>query len=287
MSVYSGEGEGYQLIADPRLKEWVYDCFYCGNVFLQGPTTGPNTGAGNMGQSYGLSIQCPKCGSTNTSGPRKLTDAEEFIFNTTPTEKDLSPVVHKQIESILANDLSEGSLNNLVDAFDYETVAAWSPAQQSFMWQLLDRVNKTSDWVTFKVEAENVLNSADDEGQNYVVWQTAEDEATCDYCAPLDMKIVSTDELDSLDQPPAHVNCRCTLIPISDRYGKDVPILYYHSIPISYDQWHNMTEQLPLRTERIELSYNPALQKLMKFLDDIEHAQRTNQEEHTPDLHQS
>src|SRR5947209_4569383 len=105
MSVNSGVGEGYQLIADPRLKEWVYDCLYCGQIFFQGPTTGPNTGAGNMGQSYGLSIQCPHCGSTNVTGPRKLTLNEEFLLNTTPTEKDLSPVVQKQIEPVLSNNL--------------------------------------------------------------------------------------------------------------------------------------------------------------------------------------
>jgi len=44
--------------------------YFCGNVFQQSPQTGPTTGAGNMGRSAGLSVMCPKCGSTNTSGPR-------------------------------------------------------------------------------------------------------------------------------------------------------------------------------------------------------------------------
>lgn len=35
-------------------------------------------------------------------------------------------------------------------------------------------------------------------------WSTAEDERTCDYCAPLDGRVTDED-------PPAHPNCRCTL----------------------------------------------------------------------------
>ena len=62
---------GYSNI-DPMFldSKWVYDCLYCGAVFTQSPSTGPTTGAGNMGRSAGLNVQCPRCGGTNTSGPR-------------------------------------------------------------------------------------------------------------------------------------------------------------------------------------------------------------------------
>ncbi len=58
--------------------EYCYDCLYCGNVFGYAPGTGPITGWGNMGLSYGLNVQCPRCGSTNTSGPR-LKKQEEKV----------------------------------------------------------------------------------------------------------------------------------------------------------------------------------------------------------------
>lgn len=67
---HSDRDSGAQWVNDPRARDYVYDCLYCGNVFSQSPTTGPNTGVGNMGQSYGLNVACPKCGSTNTTGPR-------------------------------------------------------------------------------------------------------------------------------------------------------------------------------------------------------------------------
>lgn len=49
---------------------YVYDCLYCDTKFTESPITGPHTGAGNQGRSYGLSVVCPRCGSTNVTGPR-------------------------------------------------------------------------------------------------------------------------------------------------------------------------------------------------------------------------
>ncbi len=59
-----------------RYGEYCYDCLYCRNVFGYRPGSGPITGWGNMGTSYGVSIQCPRCGSTNTSGPRLVKPGE-------------------------------------------------------------------------------------------------------------------------------------------------------------------------------------------------------------------
>jgi hypothetical protein len=61
---------GLQWTARPTTIEYVFDCLWCLNVFGPSPTTGPTTGWGNMGMSYGLNVQCPRCGSTNCSGPR-------------------------------------------------------------------------------------------------------------------------------------------------------------------------------------------------------------------------
>lgn len=46
-------------------------------------------------------------------------------------------------------------------------------------------------------------------------WMTAYDEAVCPICAPLSGKIVKLNEsFGRVDKPPAHVNCRCWILPV-------------------------------------------------------------------------
>lgn len=48
-----------------------------------------------------------------------------------------------------------------------------------------------------------------------VRWVTAEDEAVCPICEPLDGKTALIGEgFDGIDNPPAHPRCRCTLEPV-------------------------------------------------------------------------
>lgn len=73
-------GYGFQFPTDIVVQEvWVYDCYYCGAGFTESSTTGPHTGFGNMGRSYGLNVQCPRCGSTNTTGPR-MANIGEYVL---------------------------------------------------------------------------------------------------------------------------------------------------------------------------------------------------------------
>lgn len=49
-----------------------------------------------------------------------------------------------------------------------------------------------------------------------VEWLTAEDELTCDICAPLNGTRVKLGRVwpGGIEHPPAHPNCRCALVPI-------------------------------------------------------------------------
>lgn len=53
----------------------------------------------------------------------------------------------------------------------------------------------------------------------YNRWQTASDELVCPVCAPLDGQIAELGALfgSGVSHPPAHVNCRCWLTPVTDR----------------------------------------------------------------------
>ena len=73
-------GYGFQFPTTPIVQEvWVYDCYYCGVAFTESATTGPHTGTGLMGSSYGLSVVCPRCGSSNTTGPRMANIGENVL----------------------------------------------------------------------------------------------------------------------------------------------------------------------------------------------------------------
>jgi F like protein len=126
------------------------------------------------------------------------------------------------------------------------------------------RSDATANWVAYRADAADTIQSASDTGQDYVVWRTAEDETTCDYCGPLDWKIVMIDQLDQLGYPPAHVNCRCKIEPVTEAYGRDVPIEYYHRIPQSWDEWDGGDQGI-VKPERIRLMlYDVVLEKKIK-----------------------
>src|SRR5437867_12987322 len=74
----SDRSGGAQWMTRFNANQYVWDCLFCSNVFQQSSQTGPMTGAGNMGRSNGLNVVCPKCGSTNTSGPR-LAQVDEAV----------------------------------------------------------------------------------------------------------------------------------------------------------------------------------------------------------------
>jgi hypothetical protein len=68
-----------------------------------------------------------------------------------------------------------------------------------------------------KLSVYRIVNKRKDLAQGYLylgMWmiQTAADESVCMYCASRagDM----TDDLDRLEMPPYHINCRCEIIPI-------------------------------------------------------------------------
>lgn len=58
-----------------------------------------------------------------------------------------------------------------------------------------------------------------DTGYTKLVWNTAFDSRTCDDCAHLDGKVV---DVDSVDIPPVHARCRCTICPLLESIG-DAP----------------------------------------------------------------
>lgn len=49
-------------------------------------------------------------------------------------------------------------------------------------------------------------------------WKTHHDERTCDICGPLDGKIIPDEQP---DDPPAHPNCRCIMLPVIEKKEKD------------------------------------------------------------------
>lgn len=73
--------EGYQwTIPQVSGPIYVYDCLYgIHEPFMESPMTGPHTGAGVQGRSYGLSVVCPVDGSTNVTGPRPARVGERVI----------------------------------------------------------------------------------------------------------------------------------------------------------------------------------------------------------------
>ena len=105
---------------------------------------------------------------------------------------------------------------------------------QTDLWSLMTRAGQVGDWVSFSVDNVSAAEREQAQGGEYMVWETAEMESTCDFCAPLDNKIVSIDEV--MDMIPAHVNCMCNLATVEEHFG-DAPVLYYYSIPMDYDTW--------------------------------------------------
>ena len=71
----------------------------------------------------------------------------------------------------------------------------------------------------------------------YVVWSCMENENVCDYCAVLDCKRVRARDMPGLSYPPAHVDCRCKLITVEQRYGEAKPVIYYYQLPHNYATW--------------------------------------------------
>lgn len=73
------------------------------------------------------------------------------------------------------------------------------------------------------------------------MWYTAEDEKVCEFCAPMDGKIVGIDQnyfdkgdqmtgliggkldmdYEAIETPPLHANCRCTIVPILEAWKVD------------------------------------------------------------------
>ena len=104
------------------------------------------------------------------------------------------------------------------------------------LWLLMDRAGKVGDWVSFSVDNTSAAEREQANGGQYMVWETAESETTCDFCAPLDNKIVDIDDVMSMDMPPAHPNCMCTLVTVEEHFG-DAPVLYYYTPPFDFDTW--------------------------------------------------
>ena len=66
-----------------------------------------------------------------------------------------------------------------------------------------------------RIMNESELMSYVNLGYEYKTWSTALDETVCEICEPLEGEIARVNEPFSLgeNQPPAHVNCRCTMLP--------------------------------------------------------------------------
>jgi SPP1 gp7 family putative phage head morphogenesis protein len=157
--------------------------------------------------------------------------------------------------------LASGTIAALRSIFGAAAITEATAAAASALAGYMLQSDATADWVSYRTDAANTTQSESDAGQQFVTWRTAEDERTCDYCGPLDWKIISIDQLDTLDYPPAHVNCRCTVEPVTQAYGRSVPIEYYHKIPGDYDSWDEAGGGI-VKPERVALMlYEVALEK--------------------------
>lgn len=153
----------------------------------------------------------------------------------------------------LEKDISDASVGDIENyfGFDEDETDEMSENEISNLYDAMDRATKIADGITYSVQNMDELEAAVAFGDEYMVWHTAEDEVVCGYCGPLDNKIVSIDELGSLDAvPPAHVNCRCEVVTIGEHYGELKPVKYYHSIPTDYDGWDR---EINIITTRIEV----------------------------------
>ena len=134
----------------------------------------------------------------------------------------------------LYKDLSDESLYDLEGWFGPD-IGSLSVDDQTNLSLLMDRAGMVGDWISFTVDNVSAAEREMATGGEYMVWESAEMEGTCDYCAPLDNKIVSIDEV--MDGIPAHPNCMCILASIEEHYGEVVPVLYYYSLPMDYETW--------------------------------------------------
>lgn len=173
--------------------------------------------------------------------PKDTVKSEELGGRGNVLQPYFVPVVPRKISKVakfftLLKDLSDASLIDMENWFGPE-IGALTPDDQTNLWFLMDRAGKIGDYVSFAVDNMSLAEQQQAAGGEYVVWETAEMEGTCDFCAPIDNKIVSVDEVLSMGMPPAHPNCMCILNSIEGHYGELVPVLYYYSLPFDFDTW--------------------------------------------------
>ncbi len=151
--------------------------------------------------------------------------------------------------------ISDSSLDDLEAWFgiDEDELDAMDEEHLSAIFGIMDRVDKIGDSVTYSIQNMDEMEAAIASGGEYMVWKTSQDELVCGFCGPLDNKIVLIAEIDSLGiTPPAHVNCRCEIITIEERYGELKPVQYYHSIPTDYEGWRT-SGAVQIETEMVDV----------------------------------
>ncbi len=106
--------------------------------------------------------------------------------------------------------------------------------------------------ITIRFEAMSRTDIVRATDGQYAVWSSREDESVCDYCRRLSYKIVRARDVAALGYPPAHVDCRCDLATIEQRYREPKPVLYYYELPYDYQTWVKEGKQ-PFRPIRVFL----------------------------------
>lgn len=119
-----------------------------------------------------------------------------------------------------------------------QTIGRWIESGETFpqltdrIWKLVpanpfpnmrDRAQVIAATETTRVFADTQRMALQAAGLRSVVWATGNDEAVCEICGPLDGKVGSVEHGfvieatgNMIGAPPAHVNCRCWLLPATD-----------------------------------------------------------------------
>src|SRR5437660_579044 len=94
----------------------------------------------------------------------------------------------------LLKDLSDSSMYDMESWFGPE-IGDLTSQDQTDLWSLMTRAGQVGDWVSFSVDNMSAAEREQAQGGDYMVWESAEMESTCDFCAPLDNKIISMDDV--------------------------------------------------------------------------------------------
>src|SRR2546427_11909448 len=84
--------------------------------------------------------------------------------------------------NLLLKDLSDSSMYDLEGWFGPE-IGDLTSQDQTDLWSLMTRAGQVGDWVSFSVDNMSAAEREQAQGGDYMVWESAEMEGTCDFCA--------------------------------------------------------------------------------------------------------